>query len=48
VDAPRLEAEGFAVEVATNGTDGLWLATEQDYDTIILDIMLPGINGLRI
>ncbi len=43
-----LEAEGFAVDVAANGTDGLWLATEQDYDTIILDIMLPGINGLRI
>jgi len=43
-----LEAEGFAVDVATNGTDGLWLATEQSYDVIILDIMLPGINGLRI
>jgi DNA-binding response OmpR family regulator len=49
-DAVRrgLEAEGFAVDVAANGTDGLWLATEQDYDAIILDIMLPGINGLRI
>ena len=43
-----LEAEGFAVDVAANGTDGLWLATEQDYDAIILDIMLPGMNGLRI
>jgi DNA-binding response OmpR family regulator len=43
-----LEAEGFAVDVAANGTDGLWLATEQAYDTIVLDIMLPGINGLRV
>ena len=43
-----LEAEGFAVDVAADGTDGLWLATEQDYDAIILDIMLPGVNGLRI
>src|ERR1044072_1307086 len=42
-----LEAEGFAVDVAATGTDGLWLATEQPYDVIVLDIMLPGINGLR-
>ena len=43
-----LEAEGFAVDVAATGTDGLWLATETDYDAIVLDIMLPGVNGLRI
>jgi len=43
-----LEAEGFAVDVATNGSDGLWLATEQSYDVIILDVMLPGINGYRL
>ena len=43
-----LEAEGFAVDVAATGTDGLWLATENDYDAIVLDIMLPGVNGLRI
>ena len=43
-----LEAEGFAVDVAATGTDGLWLATETDYDAIVLDIMLPGINGLKI
>ena len=49
-DAVRrgLEAEGFAVDVAGNGTDGLWLATEQPYDAIILDVMLPGINGYRV
>jgi two-component system, OmpR family, response regulator len=43
-----LEAEGFAVDVAANGGDGLWLATEHRYDVIVLDIMLPGINGLKI
>jgi len=43
-----LEAEGFTVDVAANGSDGLWLATEQPYDVIMLDIMLPGINGLKV
>lgn len=43
-----LEAEGFAVDVASTGTDGLWLATEQPYDVIILDVMLPGLNGYKV
>ncbi len=43
-----LEAEGFAVDVAGDGTDGLWLAQEHEYDAIVLDIMLPGLNGYRI
>src|SRR5918996_1499940 len=43
-----LEAEGFATDVALNGTDGLWMATENPYDAIVLDIMLPGINGYRL
>ena len=43
-----LEAEGFAVDVATTGIDGLWLATEQPYDIIVLDVMLPGMNGFRV
>ena len=43
-----LEAEGFAVEVAFTGPDGLWLATEGSHDLIILDIMLPGRNGFQI
>jgi DNA-binding response OmpR family regulator len=43
-----LEAEGYAVDVALDGTDGKWLATEQDYDAIVLDIMLPGLNGYRV
>jgi two-component system, OmpR family, response regulator len=40
-----LEAEGFAVDVAFDGTDGRWLATENTYDAMVLDIMLPGTNG---
>ena len=43
-----LEAEGFAVDVALDGTDGLWMATENTYDVIVLDIMLPGLNGFRV
>lgn len=43
-----LEAEGFAVDVALNGTDGLWLAREQPYDVVVLDIMLPGVDGFEI
>jgi DNA-binding response OmpR family regulator len=43
-----LEAEGFAVDVALDGNDGLWRAREHPYDVIVLDVMLPGMNGYRI
>ncbi|MBD8515340.1 response regulator transcription factor [Plantibacter sp. VKM Ac-2885] len=43
-----LEAEGFAVDVAANGVDGLWMAGEHRYDAIILDIMMPGLSGYRV
>jgi DNA-binding response OmpR family regulator len=43
-----LEADGFAVDVALDGTDGLWRASEHPYDAIVLDIMLPGINGYEL
>ena len=43
-----LEAEGFAVDLALNGTDGLWMAREHTYDVILLDIMLPGLNGYKV
>jgi two-component system OmpR family response regulator len=43
-----LEAEGFATDVALDGTDGLWMAREHPYDAIVLDIMLPGINGYKL
>ncbi len=43
-----LEAEGFATDVALTGTDGLWMARENPYDAIVLDILLPGINGYKV
>lgn len=43
-----LEAEGFAVDVAHTGTDGLWFARENEYAAILLDIMLPGMNGYAV
>jgi len=43
-----LEAEGFAVDAVFNGDDGLWMAREQPYDAIVLDVMLPGANGYQV
>lgn len=46
--AKGLRAEGFVVVSAKNGTDGLWHATEEDFDAIVLDIMLPGLSGYEV
>jgi len=43
-----LTAEGFTVEVAFDGDDGLWRATEGAYDLIVLDLMLPRRNGFQV
>jgi DNA-binding response OmpR family regulator len=43
-----LEADGFAVDVALDGSTGLWMATETPYDAIVLDLMLPGLNGYQV
>jgi len=43
-----LMGEGFAVDVAATGDDGLWAATEHPYDVIVLDIMLPKLNGYKV
>ncbi len=43
-----LRAEGFVVDVAFNGEDGLWRATEQEFDVIVLDLMLPKLNGYKV
>jgi len=43
-----LEAEGFAVDTAYDGPEGLWYAREHAYDAILLDIMLPGLNGYKV
>jgi two-component system, OmpR family, response regulator len=43
-----LQAEGFAVDVAPDGGEALWLARETEYDAILLDIMLPVMNGYKV
>jgi DNA-binding response OmpR family regulator len=43
-----LEGDGFAVDVAFDGDEGLWRATETDYDALVLDVMLPGLGGLDL
>lgn len=43
-----LAAEGYVVDVADNGIDGLWKATEHGYDVIVLDVMLPGLDGYQV
>lgn len=43
-----LVAEGFAVDVAADGEEGLWYAAEVDYDAIVLDLMLPKVNGYKV
>jgi len=40
-----LEQEGYAVDMALTGTDGEWYATENEYDAMVLDVMLPGLAG---
>lgn len=40
-----LEAEGYAVDVALTGTDGEWFAAENQYDALVVDVMLPGVPG---
>ncbi len=43
-----LEGEGYAVDVALTGEDGRWLAGENAYDAMVLDVMLPGLDGLEL
>ncbi|MFJ7422497.1 response regulator transcription factor [Streptomyces uncialis] len=46
--ARGLTAEGYAVDVVHDGLEGLHRASEGDYDLVVLDIMLPGMNGYRV
>ena len=43
-----LGADGHAVDVARDGEEGLWLARNQPYDVIVLDILLPRLNGYQV
>ncbi len=46
--ARGLTLDGFAVDVADNGIDGLHQATENPYDAVLLDMMLPGLSGREV
>jgi len=46
--ARGLTAEGFTVEVTHDGPDGLWRARERSYSAIVLDLLLPGMNGFEV
>src|SRR5487761_1625014 len=43
-----LEEEGYAVDVVNDGPEAVWMATENTYDAIVLDIMLPGFDGYEV
>jgi len=43
-----LEEEGYAVDLAADGDEGLYLAVENDYDVVLLDAMLPGLSGYDV
>jgi len=43
-----LQEEGHAVDLAADGPEGLWLATENPYAAIVLDVMLPGLDGFEL
>jgi DNA-binding response OmpR family regulator len=46
--ARGLRAEGYAVDLATDGLEGLELASSGDYSAVVLDLLLPGLNGYRV
>src|SRR5919204_1342332 len=43
-----LEQEGYAVDSAADGPEGLYRASEWDYDAIVLDVLLPGMDGFEV
>ena len=43
-----MRGEGIAADVAIKGEDALWMAEATDYDAIVLDLMLPGIDGFEV
>ncbi|MBA2739007.1 MAG: response regulator transcription factor [Actinomycetota bacterium] len=43
-----LEAEGYAVDVVGDGAEALWMATEYPYGAVVLDVMLPGMDGFAV
>src|ERR1041384_8429753 len=46
--ATALRRSGYSLDVASDGEEGLWLAESNDYDAIVLDVMLPKRDGLAV
>src|SRR5258707_9846312 len=46
--AKALREEGYAVDTAEEGTDGLFKARSYDFDAIVLDVMIPGLDGWQL
>ena len=43
-----LQEDGYVVDIAATGTDAVWQAGEFDYDVVLLDLMLPGLDGVEV
>ena len=43
-----LEEDGLAVDVANRGEDAVWMAGSTEYDAVVLDVMLPGVDGFEV
>ncbi|MDQ1374230.1 MAG: two-component system, OmpR family, response regulator, partial [Actinomycetota bacterium] len=43
-----LQRDGYGVDLVGTGDEAIWMATENDYDAIVLDVGLPGTNGLEV
>jgi two-component system, OmpR family, response regulator len=43
-----LQEDGYAVDVVGTGTEAVWLAKELSYDAVVLDVMLPGLDGVEV
>jgi two-component system OmpR family response regulator len=43
-----LEEEGYSVDLARDGTEAVWAGTENPYDAIVLDVMLPDVDGFEV
>ena len=46
--ARGLRRSGYAVDTTGNGEEGLWMAASNEYDVVVLDLMLPGLDGLTV
>jgi len=43
-----LEQEGYAVDITADGAEAIWMATENPYDCVVLDVMIPSADGVEV